>query len=120
MRWWLVPDPLEVDRDLTFFRNRGDRLMNVLVELCDDHRIGAAHIKREAEFTRNDVARRARDLPLADRRHRVWCMRERQPLDRERDLSQRRQRVAAERHRRGAGMALEAGNVAVVPGDALA
>jgi hypothetical protein len=80
----------------------------------------AANIDGEGNLAWDDVAGGSRNHRLADGADRIRTMRLRNPLNRQHEFRQRRQRIAAQRHRRGAGVTFEPGNLAVVPDDALA
>src|SRR5690606_2260816 len=81
---------------------------------------GAAHIEGEGDVAGDDVARSVFDCDFADRADRLRPQFAGDPLDRQHHLGEGGERIAPERHRRGAGMAGEAGEAAVVPDNALA
>src|SRR3954452_658938 len=120
MRRRLAPDQVDLHLDLAACGDLGNRAAQIAIERIHDRAICTAAIHREGDLAGNDVARRVCDHGLADGADCLRPVLARNGLHRQHDLGQRRQRVAPQRHRRRPGMALEAGNLAVVPKYALA
>src|SRR5439155_24289049 len=119
-RRFLAPDRIERDLDPAAARDFRSCAPQILVDGIERFRSRAANIDGEGDLAGDHVAGGSRNHGLADGADRVRTMGLRNPLNRQHEFRQRRQRVAAQRHRRGAGMAFEPGNLAVVPDNALA
>src|SRR5882757_1005761 len=115
-----APDRIEGDLGLASWSDLGDRAAQIAIDGLERFGAGAADIDGEGDLAGNDVTRRRGNDRLADGADCVRTMHLRNPLHRQNDFRQCRQRVATQRHRRGAGVALETGDLAVIPDDALA
>src|SRR5438034_5011524 len=119
-RRFLAPDRIERDLDLAPACDFRSRAAQILIDGIERFRAGAADIDGESDLAGDDVAGGRRNHGFADGADGVRTMCLRDPLNRQHEFRQRRQRIAAQRHRRGAGVAFEPGDLAVVPDDALA
>jgi hypothetical protein len=116
----LAPDQIERDLDLAPGRDLGGSRAQILVERVHDGGVGAAAVDGKGDLAGDDVARGFCDHGFPNGSDRLWAMLPRDALHRQHDFRERRECVAAQWHRRGAGMAFEAGDLAVVPQHALA
>src|SRR5713226_6155010 len=119
-RRFLAPDRIERDLDLAPATDFRSRAAQIPVDGIERFRLGAAHIDGEGNLPGDDVAGGGGNHGFADGADRIRTMRLRNSLNRQHKFRQRRQRIAAQRHRRGAGVALEASDLAIVPDDTLA